>query len=237
MGNSKLLHYIVDQIRDILAQKGANPNSYKFQKTSSGNIRIMDRQTCKSCILYLDEFDKYDILENSSSWSKHVNNVVCKIVDYGCDEEFTGKKCKRTIRGIIGPFNNSNKLVCNFPVTINDKITGEQIIIPSNNYIDKITFKRSKCHGYLTEGTSILVGLSEVEHPNVVEDFQNLQDEPGILSDDLNNQLNGNVPVFVENIQNKNSTLPPNFLVVKCGLGKEINSGAVDILVDIIEFQ
>lgn len=236
MGHSKLVHYIVKQIKDLLKKKEVDSCNYKFQKTSTGNIKIIDTDTDKSCILYLDEFDKCDILENSENWLKHLNNVVCKIVNYGCDDGFCGKKCKKSIKGTLGPFDNCNVLTCDSPLTVKDKLTGDPIIIPPDNYVDRIIFKRSECHGLLTEGTSLQLCLAELEHPEL-EKCIDLHEKPGILSDDLNKQQHQNIHVFTEDLSNKRTILIPHFLLVKCGLGKEIRSGSVDVVIDIVEFH
>jgi hypothetical protein len=236
MGHEKLIHNVVDQIKCLLTEKGVDSHNYKFQKTSTSNIKIIDRETCKSCILYLEEFEKCEIYDKSKLWLKHLDNVVCKVLDKECDNGFCGKKCKRTIKGVIGKFDKCNILQCEIPITIKDKITGESVIIPPHNYVDRLIFKRSDCDGMLTEGTSVHIGLSEIEYPEYC-DITDLHDAPGILSDDLNEQNQQWTKVFTEDIISKSTILTPHYLMVRCGLGKEINNGSIDVLIDIVEFH
>lgn len=238
MGHDKIIYDIVEQMKLIMKDYGLYYRDYKFLRLSNGNIKVLNKEVCKGCILYIMDFCKDDIINEKDSWCKHKYFVAIKLKKKHYDAYFECNNINnKYLRGTIGPFYDDDHLSCYHPITIKNKLTGDDLIIPEDILIKRILVKKNTCHDDLTRGTGIVFGLSKNDKPKLIDNFDSLHEDPGILSDELNKHFEGSDKVFVINVDKlgyaENSTLiKQQYFVAKCSLGKEISKGSIDICIE-----
>jgi len=140
---------------------------------------------------------------------------------------------REVVSRILKDFERANTIsLSRGSITVKNKITGDNLIIPQDILIKRILIKKNNCHDDLTRGTSIVFGLSKNEKPKLIENFNNLHKDPGVLSDELNKHFEGSDTVFAIDVKEKSTLIKEQYLVVKCALGEEINSGSIDVCIE-----
>lgn len=236
MTKNNIIHCIVEQMKLLMKDNDLYHRDFKFLRLSKGNIKIMNKEECKGCILYYKDYCDEDILNETDEWYKHKLHIVKKLKKKHYDYYFDCKEKCIKFKGVIGPFNFNNKLNCLYPVNIKNMKTGEDIVIPEDVYIQKLILQRNPCEGNVTKGTGIVIGVVDSKKENILKNFIKLHEEPGIYSDQLNEYLEGSNKTIIINVNQlgngvNHAFIKPHYLVAKCALGKEINNGAINVLV------
>ena len=151
----------------------------------------------------------------------------------------------QTLIGIAGPFSVTNPLsYSGNGYAVTDKVNGTNLIIPAGHVVTELSIRRRglASDADLTAGRSVAIGLLRVPaEGDPATDPRVFSGTPGVLTNTLNDDAITDHKLENGFIINLNATTAPDgtqravqrdrTLCVQCGLGSEINSGSVTIVV------